>query len=241
MDAGIEVGVRFEGVYKTFEQHRALNGVDLDVPEGSYTAVMGANGAGKTTLLRMIAGLIAPTKGKVTIAGIEARRAGARLKSLVGYVSHESMLYMDLTTRENLEFNARLFGLKDPAGAVERAVTLTNVERALDRPVRVLSRGTRQRVALARAFLHDPAILLMDEPYAGLDEAASAGLSEFLMQHHTPQRVILVTVHEVSRALDGPERLVALDGGKVVLDMNTDGGDGDVGDRYMSLLRSGSA
>ncbi len=236
-----EVAIRFEGVHKSFERQRALSGVDLEIPQGSYVAVMGANGAGKTTLLRMVAGLIAPTKGRVTVAGVDARKAGPRLKSLVGFVSHESMLYMDLTARENLVFHAKLFGLRSPAEAVERAVALTDVGHALDRPVRALSRGTRQRVALARAFLHDPAVLLMDEPFAGLDEAASAALSEFLEGHNTPDRVIITTLHEVSRALSGPQRVVALSAGKVVLDVPTTGSGGDVADMYMSLLKTGVA
>jgi heme exporter protein A len=231
------LGIRLAGVSKAFGADVALRGVDLDVPAGSYVAVMGANGAGKTTLLKVIAGLAVPTRGSVTIAGIEMRRAGPRLRALVGVVGHESMLYPDLTARENLVFHARLFGVRDPRGAIEEAADRLTIRRALDRPVRSLSRGTKQRVALARALLHDPAVILLDEPYTGLDEAAAISLSTLLEQLNTPERVLLVTLHDVSRAISGPQRLVVLSDGRIVLDVPTHQGEVDVAHTYLQLLR----
>ncbi len=238
MDGLPPLGIHLQGVTKAFGAQLALAGVDLEIPQGSYVAVMGANGAGKTTLLKTVAGLAVPTRGTVTVAGVDMRRAGPRLRALVGFVSHESMLYPDLTARENLTFHARLFGLRDPANAVERVAELFGVGRVLDRPVRGLSRGTRQRVTLARALIHDPAVLLLDEPYTGLDEAAAASLSETLEELNTPDRVLTVTLHDVARALSGPERLVALSGGRVVLDTPIHDRDEDVAETYLSLLRT---
>ena len=233
-----ELGIRLRGVSKAFGGQLALSGVDLDVPQGSYVAVMGANGAGKTTLLKIIAGLAAPTKGSVTIAGVETKKAGPKLRALVGVVGHEIMLYPDLTARENLMFHARLFGVKDRAAAVDEAAELLTVRRYLDKPVRALSRGTKQRVALARALLHKPAVILLDEPYTGLDEAAALSLSALLEELNTPERVLMVTLHDVARAISGPERLIVLSGGKIVLDTPTHERGRDVAQTYLELLRS---
>ena len=232
------LAIRLRAVSKAFGAQRALDRIDLDIPAGSYVAVMGANGAGKTTLLKVIAGLAVPTDGSVTIAGVEMKRAGPGLRALVGFVGHESMLYPDLTARENLTFHARLFGLTDPRGAVGEASRLLEVERILDRPVRALSRGMRQRVTIARALLHDPAVILFDEPFTGLDEAAALSLSGILERLNTPERVLLVTLHDVARALSGPQRLVVLSSGRVVLDTAIHGSDEDVAATYLGLLRS---
>jgi len=233
-----ELGIALRQVSKAFGAQLALDHVDLQVPQGSFVAVMGANGAGKTTLLKVISGLAAPTAGSVTIAGIEMRKAGPKLRALVGVVSHETMLYADLTTQENLRFHAKLFGLRDPAEAVKRAVERLDVGHVLDKPVRALSRGTRQRVALARALLHDPAVILLDEPYTGLDEAAAASLSELLEELATPERVLMLTLHDVVRALSGPRRLLVLSGGRIALDEPIEGGTDEMAETYLELLRA---
>jgi heme exporter protein A len=166
------------------------------------------------------------------------RRAGPKLRALVGFVSHETMLYADLTTGENLRFHAKLFGLADPAAAASIAAERLDVAHVLDKPVRALSRGTKQRVALARALVHDPAVILLDEPYTGLDEAAAASLSELLETLATPERVVMLTLHDVSRAMAGPRRLLVLSDGRVALDESLDGQVTDVAETYMHLLRS---
>lgn len=232
------LAIRLEGIGKRFGAQVALDGVDLDVPAGSFIAVMGANGAGKSTLLHVIAGLTAPTAGRVTIAGIDVRRAGPRLRAQVGLVGHRPMLYPDLTAGENLRFHARLFGTPDPGTAVAEAAAMMDVDNVLDRTVRTLSRGTTQRVALARALVHRPRVVLLDEPYTGLDEVAARSLSELLDRLHTEDRVLLVTLHDVARAISGPERVVVLSRGRVVLDEATRGSIHDFGDEYLRLLRA---
>jgi heme exporter protein A len=232
------LGIVLDRVTKAFGTQVALDRIDLQVPQGSYAAVMGANGAGKTTLLKTIAGLAVPTSGSVRIAGVEMRRAGPKLRSLIGVVTHETMLYADLTAAENLRFHAKLFGLRDPREAVERAAERLGIAHALDRPVRALSRGTRQRVALARALLHDPAVILLDEPYTGLDEAAAASLSELLTGLATPERIVLVTLHDVGRAISGPRRLLVLSNGRIALDEPIDGRTEALAETYSQLLRA---
>ncbi|GBC86091.1 ABC transporter ATP-binding protein NatA [bacterium HR12] len=237
MDAAPALGISLRGVTKAFGAQVALDHVDLEIPQGSFLAVMGANGAGKTTLLKTIAGLAVPTAGSVRIAGVEMREAGPRLRALIGVVSHETMLYADLTAAENLRFHARLFGLRHPREAVERAGERLGITPVLDRPVRALSRGTRQRVALARALLHDPAILLLDEPFTGLDEAAAASLTELLEELATPERTLVVTLHDVVRAMAGPRRLVVLSAGRIALDTPIDTGSEAIAETYLGLLR----
>jgi heme exporter protein A len=230
------LGIRLQGVSKAFGRQLALAQVDLDVAPGSYVAVMGANGAGKTTMLKIISGLAAPTRGSVTIAGVEMRKAGPALRAKVGYVSHETMLYADLTGRENLKFHAKLLGAG--TDAIDRCAERLAITSFLDKPVRALSRGMRQRVALARALLHDPAVMLFDEPYTGLDEAAAASLAELLDELATPERVVMVTLHDVARALSGPQRLIALSGGRVVMDRPIHDRTDDVAGTYLALLRA---
>jgi heme exporter protein A len=238
VDGTPALGIALTQVSKAFGAQLALDHVDLRIERGSFVAVMGANGAGKTTLLKVISGLAAPTAGSVRIAGIEMRKAGPKLRALVGVVSHETMLYADLTTEENLRFHAKLFGLRHPEEAVMRAVERLDVAHVLDRPVRALSRGTRQRVALARALLHDPAVILLDEPYTGLDEAAAASLSELLEELATPERILILTLHDVVRALSGPRRLVVLSGGRIALDEPIVGSTDRMAEAYLGLLRA---
>jgi heme exporter protein A len=236
-----DLGLRLRGVRKDFGPQFALAGVDLDVPQGSYVAVMGPNGAGKTTLLKVMAGLATPTAGSVRLAGVEMRRAGPALRALVGFVAHETMLYADLSARDNLVFHARLLNVARVHERVEDLAERLGIGRVLDRPVRTLSRGTRQRAAIARALLHSPHVLMMDEPYTGLDEVGATTLAALLGELHTPERTLIVTVHEVSRALAGPERLVVLDQGRVALDRPLDGGAAEeISSAYRSLLHAGT-
>jgi ABC-type multidrug transport system ATPase subunit len=237
MSTAPALGIHLEGLEKRFGMQAALAGIDLEMPPGSYVAVMGANGAGKTTLLRAIAGLVAPTAGRVSIGGVDMRRAGPRLRAQIGVLGHGSMLYPDLSVRENLRFHARLFEVSDPDGAIAETSASLDIERVLDHPVRALSRGTTQRVALARALVHRPRVLLLDEPYTGLDDVAALGLAEILGRLHAPDRVLIVALHDVARAIDGPQRLLVLSHGRVVLDEPMRTSVGDLAEAYLRLLR----
>jgi len=232
------LGMRLEGVRKSFGVQVALAGVDLEIPQGSSVAIMGPNGAGKTTLLKTMAGLAAPTAGNVSLAGVDLRRAGAGLRALVGFVSHEAMLYPDLTVHENLEFFARLFGLPQPEKAIQIRVEQLKLGHVLDRAVRALSRGTRQRAAIARSLLHSPLVLLLDEPYTGLDEAAAESLTDLLNELRTPDRTLVMAVHEMSRAVAVAERLIVIGDGRVKIDSPIAGQQEELASTYMSLLRA---
>ena len=211
----VRADIVLAGVARTYGPLIALDGVDLTVPAGSSVALMGANGAGKTTLLRLVAGLCTPTAGTVTIAGVDRREAGGRLRAMLGYVGHESMLYGDLTVRENLTFHADLHELDH--GAVTRAAARFDVTHVLDRPARELSRGNTQRAALARALLHEPAVVLLDEPFTGLDLASCERLAAILTELHARGHTVLLTVHDAVHATLA-ERLLVLEAGRVVVD-----------------------
>ncbi len=210
--------LQFHQISKSFGRNHVLKGLDLTIPAGSFVALMGANGAGKTTLLRLAGGLAVPTSGSVTVSGIDMRKAGPGLRRMIGWVSHESLLYADLTGRANLRFHANLFGVADPEARIAELAEALDLHKVLDRPAGVLSRGNRQRITLARALLHGPDILLLDEPFTGLDEASASRLVEILRLLHAEGRTIILTVHEIARAYEGATRLIVIENGKVGVD-----------------------
>jgi heme exporter protein A len=208
----------FQDVSKTYGHHKVLRHVDLTIPAGSFVALMGANGAGKTTLLRMASGLPTPTSGSVSLAGVDLRKAGPGLRRMLGFVSHDGLLYGDLTGRQNLLFHGRMFGVADPDARIEELADALDLRKVLDRPAAVLSRGNRQRLTLARALMHGPEVLLLDEPFTGLDEASSARLVGMLRGLNAAGTTVVMTVHEAARATDGPTRLVVIGEGGVLVD-----------------------
>jgi heme ABC exporter ATP-binding subunit CcmA len=199
-------------VSKVFGRRAALRDVSLSVRPGACLAVLGPNGAGKSTLLRIAAGLARPTAGRVLFRGTE-RDAAARLRPAVGYVAHRTLLYEPLTPRENLTLFARLGGAARPGDRAAEALRELDLERHADRPVSVLSRGTRQRVALARALLHAPPLLLLDEPFAGLDAAGAARLIELLLEARRRGAAILLATHGREAPLAVADEVAILAGG----------------------------
>ena len=211
------------GVTKRFGPFRALRGVDLAVNRGDSLALLGPNGAGKTTLLRILAGLARPTSGEVLLEGRPALQDPASLRRRLGHVSHHSMLHDALTTRENLQFAGRLHALEGLRSRIDQVLRSLDLHERADEPVRQLSRGLTQRAAIARAILHDPEILLLDEPYTGLDRAAGAALTSLLASLRRRGRTVILVTHDLERALEASERLVVLHQGRVATDRLTGG------------------
>ena len=166
-DAAIEL----EGLARAYGERVALAGVTLTVPPGSTLVIFGPNGAGKSTLLRVLATLLRPTEGVARVLGRELPDEAWAVRGRIGFLGHEPLLYRELTGRENLRFQARLFGVGDER--IAEMLDRLQLERRADDPIRTLSRGWVQRFAVARAVLHDPELLLLDEPRANLDPAAS--------------------------------------------------------------------
>ena len=201
------------GLERRFGERRALADVTLTLPAGRTLGVFGANGAGKTTLLRVLAGLLRPYAGSVRVAGRALPDEAWAVRSQVGYLAHEPLLYRDLTARENLRFHARLHGVS--ASRVDDLLRAVGLERRGDDPLRDLSRGMVQRVAAARAVLHDPPLVLLDEPRAGLDPGAWE-LLEPLIGRASGRTRVLVT-HDVEGGLAESDAALGLKGGRAVL------------------------
>jgi heme exporter protein A len=193
--------VHASGLVRTFGGRRAVDDVSFTLNARDCLALFGPNGAGKTTLLRLIAGLLAPGHGTVTINGVPLK-TGAAARTQVGLVSHASMLYGTLSARENVEFAARLHGVPDAPAAAARALAAMRVEQRADAPVRTLSRGLQQRVSIARAIVHGPRLLLCDEPYTGLDEAGAAALTATLMERRDAGAALLLVTHNLAEGLE---------------------------------------
>ncbi len=203
------------GLRRSFGERVVLDGVDLSVGEGETIAVTGPNGVGKTTLLRILAGLLRPSAGSVLLDGRPVRTADPRSRAAIGLLSHRAMLYDDLTLQENLEFVARLHGLRDPRRVAREALEQVELlARAGDSP-RTLSRGLIQRAALARALLHAPRLLLLDEPFTGLDSAAAGRLTSLLAARRPAGLGTIIVTHQVNEARDVASRVLALQAGSV--------------------------
>jgi heme exporter protein A len=216
--------LRAEAVHKRFGTAVALAGVDLAADVDTHLLLAGANGAGKTTLLRLFAGLTGPTEGHVTIGGQDPRRSTAQRWRL-GLLSHQTLLYDDLTAAENLRFFGGLYGLSPDV--VAPALAGVDLSDHADSLVGGFSRGMKQRLALARATLHTPEVLLLDEPFTGLDRRSARALSTRLLERSRQGGVssVLVT-HNVEEAAQFVNRVVVLRGGLVVCDEPWTAGDG---------------
>jgi heme exporter protein A len=205
--------IELEGLGRRFGERTALRDVTLTVPAGATLVVLGPNGAGKSTLLRVLAGLLRPHAGSARVLGRELPGEGWAVRGRIGFLGHEPMLYRDLTARENLRFHARLHDVR--RGRIEEVLDAVGMTSRADEPVAVLSRGMVQRVAAARAVLHDPELLLLDEPLANLDPGATELLEPLVGRASGRTRV--VTSHDPAGGLAGADLALGLRGGRPVI------------------------
>jgi heme exporter protein A len=215
-DAGPTDAIRIERLVRRFGEREALAQVSVALSRGETLAVLGRNGAGKTTLLRVLATLLLPHGGSVRVLGIDLPRDAHALRGRIGMLGHETLLYRDLTARENLAFYARLYDVPEPADRIDELLEATGMARRAVEPVSNLSRGMAQRVAVCRAVLHRPELLLLDEPTAHLDPEAAA-LVEPLIGRDAGCTRVLVS-HDVDAALRESDRVLGLREGRVILD-----------------------
>jgi heme exporter protein A len=189
------------GLIRRFGRRRAVDGVDLRISAGECVALFGPNGAGKTTLLRLLAGLLRPTSGEVRVLGRTLKADSPVERGRVGLISHQSMLYDVLTVAENVAFAARLHGVNDVDGATAAAIERLGLRGRELTPVRALSRGWQQRVSIARAIVHGPALVLLDEPYTGLDVAGARSLTSLLGSLRDDGAALALVTHSVDEGL----------------------------------------
>ena len=208
--------VDVDNVSRHFGRRRALSKVTLQASAGEVLVLLGPNGAGKSTLLNILSSLMRPTSGTVRYGRMTASEAGDALRSSIGYLGHELFLYTDLTARENLEFVAKLNDLPNASGLVDRALEHARLtDRASDR-VGAFSRGMRQRLALERALLHRPRLVLLDEPFTGLDDASAGMLSTRLRELAQSGAIVCTAVHDFDRATEVATRTIVIDRGKAI-------------------------
>jgi heme exporter protein A len=200
---------------RNFGRRKAVDGVSISVGPGEVLALFGPNGAGKTTLLRILGGILRPTSGTAQI-GDAILPGGSEVRKRIGIVSHHSLLYDALTARENVEFAARLYGVAQPRTAAERALSSMQIMDRADTPVRSLSRGMRQRVSVARATVHEPDVVLADEPFTGLDVVGAKALSSLLIYLRANGAALVVVTHNLDEGLSLASRAAIMARGKIV-------------------------
>ena len=200
---------------RAFGARRAVAGVTFSLGAGECLALFGPNGAGKTTLLRVLAGLLRPTSGSARVCGIELP-GGGLARSRVGLISHHTMLYEALSSRENVSFSARLYGIRDSRARVEDSLRRMSMLERADAPVRSLSRGMQQRVSIARAMVHSPQLVLADEPYSGLDESGARALTSLLQELRSAGTAIIIVTHNLAEGLSLATHAAVMQRGKFV-------------------------
>ena len=204
-----------ERLVRAFSGRRAVNDVSFALGAGECLSLFGPNGAGKSTLLRLLAGLLAPTSGRCSVGG-RPMRDGPVARAQVGLVSHATMLYSALSAHENVEFAARMHGLANPRLAAAAALDIMRVADRGHAPVRALSRGLQQRVSIARAIVHEPRVILCDEPYTGLDAAGSAALTGVLVERRASGSALVLVTHNLDEGLALATHAAIMQGGRFI-------------------------
>ncbi len=210
--------VRLVNLTRKFGPVTAVKNVNLEIRTGDFLAIFGPNGAGKSTLLKMIASLLPPTSGQVVFLP----DGSSPNRSEVGYVSHQTLLYNELTGRENLSFYGRLYSVADPEEMAAEMLLKMGLREAADLPVRGYSRGMKQRLTLGRALLHQPRLVLLDEPYTGLDQHGSRLLTRILLSLREEGRTVLMITHSLAEGLELGSRVIIQHRGKLVFQATRD-------------------
>ena len=223
------------GLHKTYGGAHALDGLDLEVRPGERVLVLGPNGAGKTTLLRVASTLLSPSAGTARLFASDER--GPSVRRRIGFLGHRTLLYDHLSAAENLEFHARLHGLEDPRDAARAALGAVGLGTRAEDEAGHLSRGQRQRVAIARTLLHRPDLLLLDEPFTGLDREGARILADLLDRALAASGACLLVTHDLSGALTIATRLVVLRRGRLAIDREARGLDAS---GVLALLEPGA-
>ena len=204
---------------KSFGGRLVLRGIDLDVAEGECLALVGPNGAGKTTLLSILATLSRPNDGSMRIAGVDLVDGAKEIRRQIGFLSHQPLLYGDLSAEENLRFYGQMYSVSDLTERISALLKQVGLESSRHALVHTFSRGMRQRLSIARALLHDPPVLLMDEPYTGLDQQAARMLDEVLQEAGATARTIILTTHDLDHGWRISDRTAMLVRGQITHQM----------------------
>ncbi len=225
---------------KRFGLKTVLKGMDFSVDSGEFVALIGPNGAGKSTFLRILASLTRPSLGAVTVAGYTLPKDAAEVRRRLGVVSHHPLLYVDLTATENLLFYGKMYNLPDLDARITEVLEMVGLTKRRGDLVRTYSRGMQQRLAIGRAVLHDPDVMLFDEPYTGLDQDASSMLDGVLRTVAASGRTVVMTSHDLARTEDLATRFDVLTRGKIAASATkANFGAGNLLSFYKSVIAEG--
>ncbi|HTG73418.1 MAG TPA: heme ABC exporter ATP-binding protein CcmA [Terriglobia bacterium] len=225
-------------IEKKFGYSFAVRKVTLRVRRGEFVVLFGSNGAGKTTFLKMAAGLMRPTRGSLSIEGFDIGKQADEARRRIGFLSHNTFVYKDLSPLENLKFFCRLYGVPDSEERLIDLLDRVGLRGRASEPVRAFSRGLQQRVGIARALLHDPSVILLDEPYTGLDAKAAQTLNGMLDEALAAGKTIVLTTHDLDQGLRAATRALILDRGNVVYDGSAK--DAAVREAYLRYIQQGN-
>jgi len=217
LTAAATAAVTAERLVKAIDDKPILRELTFTIPAGSYTTLLGANGAGKSTLLKILATLMPASGGHLHMFGHDVSRDTVRIRSRIGMIGHESMLYRDLSPMENLVLFGRLYALPDPARRAKELLESVGLSARTMDPVKTFSRGMVQRTAIARALMHDPDLLLADEPFTGLDAPSARTLASLMDALHQQGKTIVLVNHDIARSIELAEHVLVLRGGQLVI------------------------
>ena len=215
------LALEVEDVIKSFAETMVLRSINFSLQPGEVAVLLGANGAGKSTLLRILSMLTQPDSGSIAVYGKNTAKNGPEARALTGSVLHSPMLYADMSVRENLILFAELYRLRNIDDLIEKNAVKVGIESRLDQRVRTLSHGFQKRTALARALMHDPQLLLLDEPESGLDSPSVLQLDNVIEEYRNSGRTILMTTHIIEHALEISDKAIAITDGYAHVESTT--------------------
>ena len=214
------IAIKAEAVVKNYGAKAALRSIDLEIPTGGVTILLGSNGAGKSTLLRVFATLTRIDSGNLTIHGLEIMKEGPSIRANTGAALHAPMLYGDMSVRENLMFSASILRLPRKDTLIYETAEKVGIQDRLEDRVRSLSHGLQKKVSLARAIMHEPSLLLLDEPESGLDGRSVNQLDQIIAGYRSHNRTVVMTTHIIEHGLEIADHAVVLQHGNVILMSN---------------------
>src|SRR5262245_59372660 len=232
-----DLALQAQDIRKQFGSFTALDGITIDIRRGEFVALFGRNGAGKTTFLKIAATLMRAGDGKLQIEGFDINDQPERVRGKIGFLSHNTYVYRDLSPVENLRFSARLYGVSDAEQRIPALLDRVGLRRRSTDPVRSFSRGLQQRIGIARVLLHRPSLILLDEPYTGLDANAVQMLNEVLDEAVQQGNTVILTTHDMEQGLRAASRAAIIERGKLVFLGNAT--DAAVRNAYAEFVRSG--
>jgi ABC-type multidrug transport system ATPase subunit len=237
--SGNSLAVELKGLRKSFGRMPVLRDLDLDVPWGEVLTILGPNGSGKTTLIKILATLAKPDSGSVHVAGFDSKRSGQNIRRNTGVVTHDTLLYDDLTGYENLKFFARMFGLDNAGDRIMRCAGLMGMTSRLHDRIGTLSHGMKKRFSIARALLHDPLVLILDEPESGLDQEALSMMENVIRDKSNPHRTVIMTTHNFESGMTLGDRMAILSRGRIAFQESLDAvGAEAIKERYFEYTKA---